>query len=830
MRRTLSVIVAVFAVALVAAGVAVAKDYAIIARDIVPSGQYGSVPPPPQAAQQAEMYNALTPLFNHVTSNDLLSDFKPDYLGDAAVGPFTIESVPHSGVTIKLDPYDVPQIIGKTRDDVTWGAGWIEAEDRGLLLQEARGDAYVAALDAPGLSALNMVSGLKTFKPSAQTKRVVARQTMALRAAGADGRGVLHDLHVYLDGINAYIRDHGDALGPYTHVAPFALADIYAFNALKDQFVGEGGGQQAVNAEFLSALRRRLGSRRGTEVWNDLREARDPETPTSLPGVVHFQPAPKSTSGNVILDPGSLSAGANHALAVQREFRGYASNALLVSAKRSSTHHPIMVAGPQIGYFYPGLTLEVDLEGPGISQRGVTAAPFPGYVFIGRNQDSAWSLTSAGLDQIDTYVETLCGHSIHRYRFDGKCRRMQLFDAGTLNPGTATARKITFYRTVHGPVFGYARVHGRLVALSHKRASYGKDALDLLFYRKLADDQVHNVHQFFRAASLTPQTFNSLYIDDKDIGMFTSGLIPIRPSNVDPDLPINGTGHEEWRGFVSFKDHPHGVNPPSGEIISWNNRSEAGYEAPDDNWWLGAKQRVNLLLADLGRGSDLTPARIVSAMNEAATQDVREMTVEPVLSKLLHGGRAPSARDATMLALLDQWHRQGGSVLDRTGNGQVTAPGAAILDAAWPLLAKAWASRVLGSRLTAELASFDPPFDGPLSGQTENGQEKTWIAYINKDLRTVLGEHVRGEYAVRYCGGGNLKLCRKLMWGAINTAGNELAAAQGPDPANWHASATAEEIHFIPGLLTYKMAYANRPTGIQQIVSFDGHAPRDTGR
>ena len=28
-----------------------------------------------------------------------------------------------------------------TRDDVTWGAGWVEAEDRSLLLSEARYDA-----------------------------------------------------------------------------------------------------------------------------------------------------------------------------------------------------------------------------------------------------------------------------------------------------------------------------------------------------------------------------------------------------------------------------------------------------------------------------------------------------------------------------------------------------------------------------------------------------------------------------------------------------------------------------------------------------------------
>ena len=141
-------------------------------------------------------------------------------------------------------------------------------------------------------------------------------------------------------------------------------------------------------------------------------------------------------------------------------------------------------------------------------------------------------------------------------------------------------------------MFGYARVHGRLVALSRKRASYGKDVLDLLFYHDLAHGLVHNVHQFFKAADQTPQTFNSFYMDDKDIGVFTSGLVPIRPSNVDQDLPINGTGKEEWRGYVSFKNHPQGINPPNGEIVNWNNRTEAGYEAPDDNWMYGALHRV----------------------------------------------------------------------------------------------------------------------------------------------------------------------------------------------------------------------------------------------
>ncbi|MBV9914949.1 MAG: penicillin acylase family protein [Solirubrobacterales bacterium] len=808
-----------------------ARDYAIIARDIVPSGEYGGLPDPstlPEAERQAKMYDALTPLFNHVTQADVISDFKPEPVGSAASDATTVDPVPHPGLTILRDSFDVPHIYGTTRDDVTWGAGWMVAEDRGLLLQQARYDSRVAAIDAPGVDALGLVSSLQSFTPSALTEREIAKQTRSLTSAGAKGRAVLHDIDVYLQGINAYLAAHNHTLGAFKDVADFTRTDIYAFNALKDQFVGEGGGDEAVRAEFLSALQRKLGVRRGWQVWNDLREPNDPEAPASVPGHVQFQAPPRSTSGNVVLDAGSLSTGANQALAAARAARGHASNALLVSGARSATHHPIMVAGPQIGYFYPGLTMEMDLEGPGISQVGAMSAPFPGYIFIGRSQDAAWSLTSAGLDQIDTYVETLCGHSVHRYMFDGRCRTMQFFDAGTLGAGTNKARKISFYRTVHGPVVGYARVHGRLVALARKRASYGQDVRDQLFYHDLAHGLVHNVRQFFRAAAQTPQTFNSFYMDDKDIGVFTSGLVPIRPANVDPSLPVDGRGHEEWRGYVSSRNHPQGINPPNGEIVNWNNRPQAGYEAPDDNWSLGALQRVDLLLRNLGHGGNVTPEHVVSAMNAAATQDVREITFEPVLSKLLHGGRAPSARAAQMLALLDAWYRHGASRLDRTdpsGFGKITDPGAAVMDTAWPLLTNAWAAPVLGRSLSNELASFVSRFDLPPGGQYTG-----WHIYMDKDLRTLLRERVQGKFAVRYCGGGNLTRCRAELWAAMDAAGAQLARAQGPNPGAWRSDATRERISFVPGLLPLTMRYTNRPSGIQQVLSFGGHSPQDTAR
>jgi acyl-homoserine lactone acylase PvdQ len=786
------------------------RDYAQTARNVLPAGQYGSAPPPVQATDQADMYDGLTPLSGDVTDAALTRYFKSERFGTAGQGPLRIEAPTPEGVKIVRDGANVPHITGTTHDDVTVGAGWVSAEDRGLLLEQGRYNARVAAVDAPGLDALALVAGLKSFVPTDQTEREIAKQTDVLEAAGPKGHAVLHDIDMFVSGINQYYRATDNPAAPWTR------NDVFALNALKGQFVGQGGGDEARRSMFLDALRQKLGDADGTKVFDDLREADDPEATASLPGSVRFQPSPRSTAGNVVLDSGSLTDATGAPVATTATTPTHASNALLVSADRSATGHPLMVAGPQIGYFYPGLLLEMDLHGPGIDVRGATTAVLPGYILIGRAQDYAWSLTSAGLDIIDTYVETLCDGSDTRYVYDGRCRDMTTFDAGLLK-GTPD-REITFSKTVHGPVVGYATVDGRRVAVTRKRASYGRDALDQLFYRDVSLGKVHNVHQFFRAAAQTPQTFNSFYLDDHDIGLFTSGDVPIRPADVDPGLPIDGRGKYEWRGSISFAQHPQGINPPSGQIVNWNNRPIGGYRAADDEWSLGAVQRVDLLDANLGAGKE-TLASVTSAMNEAATQDVRAMEFEPVLADVLRGSPAPNARAGQMLELLDRWHEHGGSRLDLNLDGTIDDPGAAIMDTAWPRLAEAWAAPVLGA-LGSQLATFQTEFDLPPMGQFGG-----WHIYMDKDLRTLLGRPVKGRFAERYCGGGDLAACRASLWAALSVAGDQLASAQGADPAAWRSDATRERIKFVPGVLADTMRYTNRPSGIQQVISFDGHRP-----
>ena len=194
--------------------------------------------------------------------------------------------------------------------------------------------------------------------------------------------------------------------------------------------------------------------------------------------------------------PGAKASAAT-ARAANTGKRQLASNILIVSGSKSATGKPLFVGGPQIGFNYPGLTMEMQLTSPSINVEGVTSAPFPGYMLIGHGVGYAWSLTSAGADIIDTYAEKLCGGSKTKYVWKGRCRAMEKVSAGTIGKGGKTVTA-TFYRTVHGPVVGYAtdRSTGKKVALSQKRSSYGRETVDQLFNQQMTYSRVHSAKDF----------------------------------------------------------------------------------------------------------------------------------------------------------------------------------------------------------------------------------------------------------------------------------------------------------------------------------------------
>jgi acyl-homoserine lactone acylase PvdQ len=801
--------------AVLVAGPAAAKDFSGTARNIIPSGQYGGVPVP-GSDDQAQMYDALTPLFDKVTNADLLRDFKSEKLGKAGTpGPAKVEKVPRKGVRIVRDRFNVPHVYGKTHDDVVWAAGWILEEDRGLLLAQARYAARFAALDAPGINSINLIVGLKQVKTTPQVDQMIeSEQTGLLKKLGKRGRALLHDIDMYVAGANARSKAENSTSAPFTRV------DIYAANAVAGQLFGRGGGDEARRSEFLNGLDARLGDSAGNQLFDDLSEHNDPDAPTTQTRSAPYEPIPANgdRSGNAILDDGSFQPVPATQGATTRsagfEPHQWASNFLMVAGKRSTNDHPLFVAGPQIGYYYPGLTFELDLHGPGYEARGASSPAQPGSILIGRGPDFSWSLTSAGADTTDDFVETLCDGSDLKYMYKGQCRDMQTIDAGSI----VGQGEVVFHRTVHGPVIGYATVNGVRVAVSQQRSSYARDAQWNLLFKDATEGRVRSPKSFFKSAAQSPFTFNVAYADNKHIATYSAGRLPLRNPHVDPRLPTNGTGDFEWTGFLAAGKHAFQADPKGGLLVNWNNSPAPNWGAADDNWAYGSTYRSEMLVAGLAKRKKHTLATVTSAMNAAATMDLRSFALTPLLDKLLAGSTPPSPREGEMLAALDAWRASGSSRLDVNLDGKADAgAGPEVWDELYPRLADAILAPALGPQLSF-LSTLVGRNNGPSTGFQDG---RIWI--LDKDLRGLLGEPLKAPYHTKFCGSGDKASCQATIWQAFQQAGDQIAAAQGSDVAGWFMDANAERIKFAPGLLQTTIRYTNRPSGIQQVISFKGH-------
>jgi acyl-homoserine lactone acylase PvdQ len=775
------------------------RDHAGVALNILPPGESGTGGV--HSTDQAKLYDGLTPLRGNITAKTLRRYFKPETLGPA--GKTKVEQTPRAGLRILRDAWGVAHVYGKTSADVEFGAGWVTAEDRGLILQLIRGPGRIAALDGPSYDQS------REFVPSAQTEATLAAQFKLAASYGTKGREILRDVDAYTAGLNAYLKASRSGITPWTR------NDTIAAAALLGGSYGVGGGDEVRRSVFLGELEVWLGAEQGRAVWNDLREQQDPATPVTASRSFPYGHN-TSEAGNVVLDVGSLSVSAKRAAAVSQAQRRSMSNALVVSAARSTTHHPIYVAGPQVGYFYPGFFLEIDLQGGGFDTRGVM---FPGlpWVVIGRGPDYAWSATTSHSDIVDQYVETLCGGDDAHYLYRGQCVAMGLFDAGVVKGPPDTV--LSFRTTVHGPVEGYATVGGKRVAISVKRSTHGRELVNARALEDLDKGRVHSPKDFLRVLNQVEFAFNWTYADSKHIAYFSSGRLPIRPASVDLGLPTDGTGSYEWRGFEPQKAHPQAIDPRSGMIVNWNNKPALGYASADDKWSYGSLQRVQMLSRGLAAKKKRSPASVVALMNSAATQDFRALMVLPSISAVLGGTTAPTPRDAQMLKLLVSWRAKGASRLDLNLDGTIDDPGAAIMDAAWPLIARAVMSPVLGP-LVPQLEKL-VPIDDPANSQG-SAYDSGWYGYVDKDLRALMGRNVRGPFSHQYCGAGALAVCQTSLWAAIHAAGDALQAAQGADPAAWRADARPERIRFSGGLLPLQMRWTNRPT-FQQVMSFFTH-------
>jgi hypothetical protein len=797
-RRLIAPAALLVALFLPAAAQAASSD---ISRYVLPPGNYGGIPTSPNSLDQLSLYSGLTPLRRNVSMADVQRFYLP--MNFSPIGATRIEPVGRSDVTVTYDAYGVPHIDGRTRAGMMFGAGWVMARDRGLLLEFGRNPARAAVADIPGLDAFSLVTSATPFEPSRQAEALVTQQRRELvRAYGAEGRQMLVDMANYTDGINAYYRTNHL---PIPGGRPFDANDVIAVTAFIGSIFGNGGGDEHENSDLLARLERRFGARRGYGMWGDAMEANDPDAPVTTH---KYFPYPTLTGGkvrgSVVIDPGSIELAKDPRTGAKRTrepARRHASNWQLVAPGRSATGWPLGVMGPQLGYYYPEIVYQEQLQAPGIDAQGVAASGIGLYLLIGRTRNYAWSLTSASNDNEDVFAEKLClpgggrpTRATRFYVFRGRCRAMRMFDAGRLG-----SRELIFPMTVHGPVIGTATVHGQPYALTRKRSTYGQDVLSLAALKAMTEGRATTPHRFWGFANRFGFTFNWGYVSRTATSFFSSGRLPIRAPGLDRRLPTLGTGAFEWRGFLPELAHPHDIGGPHSLLLNWNNKAAPGWMHGDDQH-LGSVQHVELF------GPWPSHPRIndvVGVMNKAATQDETGVLVWPVIRAMLARGRAPDARTAGAVALIDDWVRRGAPTVGTPAGGPIPYAGAALLKAAWSHIFDA----VMRPRLKNLLGAWKN-----LLGQDPS--------YVDKDLKTELGRRVLAPYSVRYCGLGNIRACARSLWSAIKAGRADLVREQGPSESAWRTDQGLTG--FIPALIPTTFPTTNRPT-YQQVISL---APR----
>jgi acyl-homoserine lactone acylase PvdQ len=720
---------------------------------------------------------------------------------------------------------------------------------------------------------------------------------------GADGEKVIDDVNNFVAGINAYIQAAllNPNLMPAEYAALGKLptewkpTDVIAEASLIGGIFGKGGGSEVRSALALESFEKQFGKTAGRTAWKNFREQNDPEAPVTVSKRFPYETtSPFSKTGLAMPDPGSVQflgdgggveetvspAQANasahgsltdtpspHAIPNDGSFGSqllhqalsgppHASNWELVNAKHSTNKHPIAVMGPQVGYYTPEILMEEDLHGPGIDARG---AAFPGvnlYVELGHGRDYAWSATTATSDNVDTFAEVLCQDEFH-YVYKGQCLAMEKLERDNswtpngVDKTSAGSEKLTIYRTVHGIVYARGTVGGQNVAFTSARTTYFHEADSAIGFSDLNEPGfVTSPQQFEQAASKINFAFNWGYVDANHIAYYLSGAYPQRAVGTSPDFPILGTGEYDWQGFdpqlhtmsvLPFEAHPNAIDPSL--LVSWNNKQAPGWSAADDKYAFGSVYRMqlirNFIQQDIAGGKKMGTEQLVSAMDEAATQDIRMVALWPIIRQALGTPASPQLQEA--IAKLEAWYADGGHRRDLT-NKDISTPGTyqhneaiTIMDAWWPKLVEAEFRPTLGDEVfgtTKGMLELGGPYPGgePSAPDFADG----WYGQVSKDLRDLLaanglGSAPKGPYSRLYCGGGSLETCRQALQSTLSEA---LAATpqqiygQGACAENPQASChDMNRWVNASGVSVAPFPFQNRPT-FQQVIELTKTVPR----
>jgi penicillin amidase len=565
-------------------------------------------------------------------------------------------------------------VTGKTTSELWWGAGYATAQDRLFELEVFRRATTGHLAEVLGKSYLPMdIEVRRDFYTPAELATTFKRLTPAMKAR----------YEAYDTGVNAwvnYVNSHPTQIPaeyPALGIKPshFSVEDLEAIGIYLARTTPNTDGtdlldmraiQQSGPTKFNRILPLRIKNQISTvprsaglfpsdpgrtpaqertaltRSYNYVRHLPDPG-PTNLgtQNVSGRMPSlPKSAFTSAADD------GANLVSPLSPIRRG---GSYMVAISQPKSHQSYFFNGPELGFSAPEELYEMELHGPGLAVRGVTAPGAP-VIAIGHNAHVAFGLTS-GLSATNAlYVEHLVPHHPDEYYYRGHVRHMSCrndtfrYRSAPTSGGVPRVGSVTLRlcRTIHGPV----QERAGNIAYARRYATWDREIGTI--YGLAAVDTASSIKQVGRDARLLTWNENLMAADDRgNIGYWHPGLLPVRPRTWDERLPYPGTGQAEWSGFLPVSERPHVVDPKRHWLTNWNTLPSQGWTTGNDP----ASERVAgpwyraHWLDHLAQKVERKPS--FAGMNhliyEAGTTAQQRPQATPFLKRALHGASKPEA-------------------------------------------------------------------------------------------------------------------------------------------------------------------------------------------
>ncbi|HSE18906.1 MAG TPA: penicillin acylase family protein [Pyrinomonadaceae bacterium] len=473
-------------------------------------------------------------------------------------------------ITIRRDERGIPYVEAQNDEDLYFGQGYATAQDRlwqmDLFRRTARGELAEVLGVGPNNAAIEQDKLHRTYGFAQVAEAEVAAASPGTRAM----------LEAYARGVNAYAASLDPkslppefqllqySFRPWTPADTCVLVKIF-FEALSDTW------RIDIMRQAMSVLPAEKRAELLPEISpiDVLVVGKDTQSKTKS---AHVAAAPVSNETlEKLAYNQQIAAGALERIGLHTDALA-ASNNWVVSGSRTVTGKPLLANDPHLRPSAPSIWHMVHLSAPGLRVAGVVMPGLPG-VIIGHNDRIAWGFTNVGPDVQDVYVEKFNPDNPKQYQTpsgwqDAVIRHEQIKVRKGI--GSSEYDTVTHDVTVtrHGPI---------IFEGDGKRYALRWTALDPTKNKAEASSTVNRARNWkeFNTAleSFTAPTQNIVYADvDGHIGYHTAGVVPIRKSG-DGSVPYDGsTDAGEWTSYIPMSKLPTLYDPPSGIIVTANQR------------------------------------------------------------------------------------------------------------------------------------------------------------------------------------------------------------------------------------------------------------------